>query len=104
MSAKLLQERARQHSRFTREVRPKTINRTPFKQSYVAGLDLQLPLVLADARVSTRFARLCSLQRHLASASKSVFDFSTKLPRTTAMISDPLVVNSARRHSSVDTL
>jgi hypothetical protein len=51
MYAKPLQERARQHSRFTREVRPKTINRTPFKQSYVVGLDLQLPLALAGARV-----------------------------------------------------
>jgi hypothetical protein len=61
-------------------VRPKTINRTPFKQSYVVGLDLQLPLALAGARVSTRFARLCALQRQLASASKSL---STKLPSTT---------------------
>ena len=59
------------------------INRTPFKPSYVAGLDLQLPLVLAGARVSTRFARLCALQCQLASASKSVFNLSTKLPRTT---------------------
>jgi hypothetical protein len=84
MSAKPLQERARQHSRFTREVRPKTVNRTPFKQSSVIGLDLQLPLALAGARASTRFARLCALQRHLASASKSVFNLSINLPRTTS--------------------
>ena len=83
MSAKPLQERTRQHSRFTRDVSPEMINRTPFKPSYVAGLDLQLPLVLAGARVSTRFARLCALQCQLASASKSVFNLSTKLPRTT---------------------
>jgi hypothetical protein len=64
-------------------MRPKTINRTPFKQSYGAGLDLQLPLVLAGTRVSTRFARLCALQCQLASASKGGFNLSTKLPRTT---------------------
>jgi hypothetical protein len=64
-------------------VRPKTINRTPFKRLYVVGLDLQFPLALAGARVSTRFARLCALQRQLASASKSMFNLSTKLPRST---------------------
>ena len=83
MSTKPLQEKVRQHSRFTREMRPKTINRTPFQQSYAAGLHLQLPLALAGARVSTRFARLCALRRLLASASKSVFNLSNKLPRTT---------------------
>jgi hypothetical protein len=51
---------------------------------------------------ATRFARLCASQCQLASASKSVFNLSSKLPRTT------FVVNSARRqlrrHFSVDTL
>ena len=94
MSAKPLQERA-DSTLGSPRVRPEMINRPPFKQSYVVGLDVQLPLALAGARVSTRFARLCALQCQLASASKSVFNLSSNLAPL-AMISDPFV-NSARR-------
>ena len=48
------------------ETRTRKINRTQDKPSYVAGLNLQLPFVLAGARVSTRFAHMCASQCQLA--------------------------------------
>jgi hypothetical protein len=45
------------------------INGTRFKPPYLAGLDIQLPLLLAGAAALTRFGRTSELQRQLASAS-----------------------------------
>jgi hypothetical protein len=74
------------------------INRTPFKPSYVAGPDLQLPLLLAGARVSTRFASLCASAVPIGlSLKKRVQPLQQAASHPLAMISDPFVVNSARR-------
>ena len=72
------------------------INRTPFKPSYVAGLDLQLPLVLAGA--GCRRASLACAHRsaNWPQPRKAFQPLHQAASHPLAMISDPFVVNSAR--------